>query len=216
MNDKQIDELINKVLREDQTLPEGLSERLEQQIDAWAAAEKKEAIRSSFRRRSLYWLSGAAAVALLTKNILLILFLCCTSICFAQNKLFDKYSEMDNVTSVYISKAMFQMMPKIETNGLNLMNLKGKIEGLQVLTTENNSIKEKMRDDFKKLISKDHQELMRVKDGKTRATFYVKQKGDLISEMIMLADTDNSFNVIQLLGNFTLQDIQEITKEMNK
>ena len=51
-----------------------------------------------------------------TKNILLILFLCCTSICFAQNKLFDKYSEMDNVTSVYISKAMFQMMPKIETN----------------------------------------------------------------------------------------------------
>ena len=137
-----------------------------------------------------------------TKNILLILFLCCTSICFAQNKLFDKYSEMDNVTSVYISKAM--------------LNLKGKIEGLQVLTTENNSIKEKMRDDFKKLISKDHQELMRVKDGKTRATFYVKQKGDLISEMIMLADTDNSFNVIQLLGNFTLQDIQEITKEMNK
>ena len=48
MNDKQIDELINKVLREDQTLPEGLSERLEQQIDAWAAAEKKETIRSIF------------------------------------------------------------------------------------------------------------------------------------------------------------------------
>ena len=69
MNDKQIDELINKVLREDQTLPEGLSERLEQQIDAWAAAEKKETIRSSFRQRSLYWLSGAAAVALLCIGI---------------------------------------------------------------------------------------------------------------------------------------------------
>lgn len=151
-----------------------------------------------------------------TKNILLILFLCCTSICFAQNKLFDKYSEMDNVTSVYISKAMFQMMPNFETNGLNLMNLKGKIEGLQILTTENNSIKETMRNDFKNLIGKDHEELMKVKDGKTRATFYVKQKGDLISELIMLADTDKSFNVIRLSGNFTLQDIQEITKEMNK
>lgn len=69
MNDKQIDELINKVLREDQTLPEGLSERLEQQIDAWAAAEKKETIRSSFHRRSLYWLNGAAAVALLCVGI---------------------------------------------------------------------------------------------------------------------------------------------------
>lgn len=151
-----------------------------------------------------------------TKNILLLLFLCCTSICFAQNKLFDKYSEMDNVTSVSISKAMFQMMPNFETNGLNLMNLKGKIEGLQILTTENNNIKETMRNDFKNLIGKDHEELMKVKDGKTRATFYVKQKGDLISELIMLADTDKSFNVIRLSGNFTLQDIQEITKEMNK
>lgn len=65
MNDKQIDELINKVLREDQTLPEGLSERLEQQIDTWAAAEKKETLRSSFRRRSLYWISGTAAAILL-------------------------------------------------------------------------------------------------------------------------------------------------------
>lgn len=65
MNDKQIDELINKVLREDQTLPEGLSQRLEQQIDAWATAEQKETPRSSFRRRSLYWLSGAVAAILL-------------------------------------------------------------------------------------------------------------------------------------------------------
>lgn len=65
MNDKQIDELINKVLRKDQTLPEGLSERLEQQIDTWAAAEKKETVRSSFRRRSLYWISGTAAAILL-------------------------------------------------------------------------------------------------------------------------------------------------------
>ena len=65
MNDKQIDELINQVLRDDQALPEGLSERLEQQIDAWAAAEKKETMRSSFRRRSLYWFSGAAAAIVL-------------------------------------------------------------------------------------------------------------------------------------------------------
>lgn len=151
-----------------------------------------------------------------TKNILLIFFLCCTSICFAQNKLFDKYSEMDNVTSVYISKKMFQMMPAFDTNGLKLMNMKGKIEGLHVLSTEDNTKKENMRKDFKVLIGKDHEELMRVKDGNTRATFYVKQKGNLISELIMLANTDKSFSVIQLVGNFTLQDIQEITKEMNK
>lgn len=53
MNDKKIDELINKSLQEEQTLPEGLSHRLEERIDAWAATEEKKT-RSLPRRRTLY------------------------------------------------------------------------------------------------------------------------------------------------------------------
>ena len=49
------------------------------------------------------------------KNIFLILFLCCTSLCFAQDKLFEKYADMDNVTSVFISKKMFDMIPNVES-----------------------------------------------------------------------------------------------------
>lgn len=64
MDDKKIDELINKALQEEQALPEGLSRRLEQQIDAWASAEEKKT-RSWTRRRSLYWLSGVVAAILL-------------------------------------------------------------------------------------------------------------------------------------------------------
>ena len=51
------------------------------------------------------------------KNIFLILFLCCTSLCFAQDKLFEKYADMDNVTSVFISKKMFDMIPNVESGG---------------------------------------------------------------------------------------------------
>ena len=39
MDDKKIDELINKALQEDLALPEGLSERLERQIDFLAQEE---------------------------------------------------------------------------------------------------------------------------------------------------------------------------------
>ena len=103
------------------------------------------------------------------KYLYTILLLCCVNICFAQNKLFDKYADMDDVTSVYISKKMFQMMPVMETAGLNLANLKGKIESLQILTTQKADLRERMRGEFKALIGKDHEELMRVKDGKTKA-----------------------------------------------
>ncbi|MDR0843938.1 MAG: DUF4252 domain-containing protein [Tannerella sp.] len=136
----------------------------------------------------------------------------CINTGFAQDKLFDKYSEMDGVTSVYISKAMFQMMPVIQDVGMNLMNMKGKMESLQLVSTEKQDKATLMRKDFTQLINSKHQELMRVRDGKSRVTFYADMKGDQIKDLLMLADTDSTFTVVQLIGNFTLQDIQDITK----
>lgn len=42
MDDKKIDELINKALQEEQALPEGLSRRLEKQIDSLGFHGRKE------------------------------------------------------------------------------------------------------------------------------------------------------------------------------
>ena len=148
-----------------------------------------------------------------TKNILLIICLFCTSVGFAQNSLFDKYADMDDVTSVFISKAMFQMMPAIEQVGVNLMNMKGKIESLQLVSTEKQNKIPQMKKEFSQLVTAQHKELMRIKDGKDRVNFYSDMKGDQIKELIMLAETDSSYTAIQLIGNFTLQDIQDIAKQ---
>ena len=126
-----------------------------------------------------------------TRNSLLVLFLLCSSFCFAQDRLFEKYADQDNVTSVYISKSMFQMMPDdMRTGGLDLGNLKGKINNLQILT--------------------------KVKSDDTRASFFVKQKGEKISELIMLTDSKEDYIVMRLTGDFTLQDIRQIAQEMEK
>ena len=143
------------------------------------------------------------------KNIFLILFLCCTSLCFAQDKLFEKYADMDNVTSVFISKKMFDMIPNVESGGLNLMNL-------QIVTSDKQEVRDQMRKEFSSLISKSHEELMRVKDNDTRASFYIVQNGDLINEMIMLADTDSDYVVIRITGKFTLEDIQDVAKSFSQ
>jgi hypothetical protein len=139
------------------------------------------------------------------------------TISLAQNnssQLFDKYTDTDGVTSVYISKAMFRIMPGIENMGLNLVNMSGKIESLYILTTEKKELIPAMRKEFSQLIKEDHEELMRVRDGSTKATFYANMKGDLVKDLLMLSDTESEFTVIQLLGSFTLQDIQKITKDM--
>lgn len=151
-----------------------------------------------------------------SKNIFLILFLCCTSLCFAQDKLFEKYADMDNVTSVFISKKMFEMIPDIESGNLNLMNLKGKINNLQILTSDKREVRDQMRKEFSSLIGQSHEELMRIKDNDTRAAFYIAQNGEMINEMIMLADTDSEYVIIRLNGNFTLQDIQNVANSFSQ
>ena len=70
MNEKKIEELINKALREESSLPDGLSERLEQKIDLLAKKEMQADRtnnadkRFSFKRRLSYWVGGIAATML--------------------------------------------------------------------------------------------------------------------------------------------------------
>ncbi len=152
-----------------------------------------------------------------TRNSLLVLFLLCSTLSFAQDKLFEKYADKDNVTSVYISKSMFQMMPdNMRAGGLDLGNLKGKIHNLQILTSENKDVKEQMKADFDAVVGKDHELLMKVKSDDTRASFFVKQKGEKISELIMLTDDEEDYVVMRLTGDFTIQDIRQIAEEVEK
>ena len=152
-------------------------------------------------------------------NYIIITLMCliCSTMSFAQNnnsKLFDKYADTDGVTSVYISKAMFKMMPGMQDVGLNLMNMQGKLESLYIVTTERKDLVPQMRKEFSQLIEKSHEELMRVRDGKTKATFYANMNGENVKDLLMIVDDEGDFMVLQLKGNFTLQDIQEITKDV--
>lgn len=154
-----------------------------------------------------------------TKYLLLTICLLISSMMYSQNNtynnLFDKYENEDGVTVVSISKAMFQMMSgNVNTGHVDIKNIVPKIESMLLITSNKIDIKEKMSTDFKSFINKnkDYEELMRVKDGKSHITFNIKKNKDNISELIMLINDEEDFVAIQILGNFTLDDIQEIAK----
>ncbi|MDR1407469.1 MAG: DUF4252 domain-containing protein [Tannerella sp.] len=150
------------------------------------------------------------------KYILLAVWLCIGSLCFGQQKLFDKFAGQDGVTSVYISKAMFEMIPSLGNIGdVNLSHLK-KIEGINILLTEKEDLAGEMRKTFKSLITGNHEELMRIRDDGEDITFHVRKNGADIEELVMLIDKRSQYTVIQILGHFTLQDIQEIAMQNKK
>lgn len=154
------------------------------------------------------------------KNLILTicLLICCTI--SAQNshinQLFNKYENEDDVTVIILSKSLFKMIPgNINTGGVNIKDIVPKIESMKIITTEKKTIKETMYSDFKKIINneKSYEELMRIKDGKDAITFNVRKEGNDIRELIMLINEEDSFVVIQILGNFTIEDLEKITKD---
>jgi hypothetical protein len=148
------------------------------------------------------------------KHVLLIILMCCVSIVSAQNKIIDKFADMDGVTSVFISKSMLQMMPNMKTEGIDIGGVAGKLESILILTSEKAAISKMMKNEIPSFAAnKSYEELMRVKDEGSRVTFYIKRKNNSkIGELVMFVDEHPEFVFIQIKGDMTLQDIQNITK----
>ncbi len=88
MTDKQIDKLIDRALKAEQPLPEGLSRRLEQQIELWVAQEEDKGKRFHLRKQTFYWMGGIAASLLLCVGIFFY-----TTLSNTPNRLADTYTD---------------------------------------------------------------------------------------------------------------------------
>jgi len=154
------------------------------------------------------------------KYLLIIICMMGSSIVYAQSNtfssLFEKYENEDDVTVVSISKAMFNMIPgNISTGSVDIKDILPKIESLLLITSGTNNMKDKMYSDFKTITEKDKnfEQLMRVKDNKSNINFHVRKSRNMIKELILLVSEEKNFVAIQILGNFTVEDIQKITKD---
>ena len=152
------------------------------------------------------------------KYLILIFCLLSNNIINAQTSfksLFDKYENEEDVTIVSISKSMFNMIPgNISKANVDIQNILPKIESLLLITSGKDNVKQKMSLEFKSLIekNKNYEELMRIRDNKSNILFYSKKEGNSIREFIMLINDGADFVAIQILGNFTLEEIQQIAK----
>ena len=139
-----------------------------------------------------------------------------TLFCQAQQSYFDKYADMDGVSSVYISKSMLKMFPDMsgKINGVNIGNLSSRLDHIQILSSDNPSIIEQLRKETKDVNTKNgYEELMRVRDDGDKVTIYFKETKKGKNEFILIADEGNEYSIISIVGDLTLQEIQEMMNE---
>jgi len=74
----------------------------------------------------------------------IILTLCMTMItcitAFAQKALFEKYSETDGISTVYISRNMMRMMGNVKAGNKDISKVAGRLDYLQILSCERPSL----------------------------------------------------------------------------
>lgn len=155
------------------------------------------------------------------KIIFTIVFIFAITIISAQKNPFEKFTDMNGVTSVYISKNMMSLLSKDSNQygGVDVSNFIGKLNSILILTSENKKVSQEMLSLANSRIKDSNYELlMRVKsDDGELVNFFMKGKPDNIQELIMIVDGNDEESVImQFLGNFKLQDVQEMTRNFDK
>jgi len=136
-----------------------------------------------------------------------------TATTFAQKEFIDYFGNADGITSIYISKTMIKLLPKLDAGNMDLKKISQKLESVQILTSENNKASARLRKGCRDLFKRDKYEaLMEVKEsGKDNATIYLRELSKGRNSYVVFAGDESDLSVIVITGTITIEDIQNIT-----
>lgn len=136
----------------------------------------------------------------------------------AQVKAFEKYSDMNGITYVYISKAMLSAisgrlnkMPSMPN--VDAQVLVNKLSAIQLIHAEKNDMRAKLRSDVQGIVKKDKYELlMQVKEDGNKADIY-QNIGPQQSVVAMLVEEKDGVTAVVFSGKFTTEDVMKMVKK---
>ena len=148
------------------------------------------------------------------RTFIITLLITLSSVCsYGQQSFFDKYAEMDGVTSVYITKSILSLFPKgqASVNGVNIGNIASRLDNIQILSADEQPIIDKLRKETSGINSRNgYEELMRVREDGEKTTIYFKDGKKDKKEFVLLVDEKDEFTIISIVGDLSLQEIQGI------
>ncbi len=169
-----------------------------------------------------------------TKKTLIVIIVALLPMLGIAQSLFDKYEDLDNVSSVVVNKSMFNLLSKIDVEvddpeAKDFMDIAKSVNSLKVFTTEDEAVGADMLASVNKYLkSASLEELMRIKDKDANVKFYIKsgKDEDHVSELLMFVTGMKNANVdlngrkietvlLSLTGDIDLNKINTLTKKMN-
>ena len=138
---------------------------------------------------------------------------------FAQSgkSIYQKYSDAEGVSAVYISPAMFRLMggiPDLNAEIGDLSPIIQSLSGLYLISSENPSINAALKADAEAFVQRGHYELlMEAKDSGECVRMYTTGTDETVSGFIMIADEGDEMTFIYLDGKMNREDLDNILAE---
>lgn len=145
---------------------------------------------------------------------------------FAQNgkSIYQKYSDAENVSAVYISPAMFRLIGKLpeitadtEDGKVDLTPVIASLTGMYVIDSHNQSINNALASDVKKFISSGKYELlMEAKENGQTMRMYTLGDEKVVDSFVMLALENDETTFICIDGKMNRKDLEKVLAEQMK
>jgi len=131
----------------------------------------------------------------------------------AQNKIFEKYSDMEDVEYICITKSMLKLMAlggDVNINGVNIKGVSNAVKILLIVNSENEKACKQMKEDFETINSnEDYEMLMMVKNNREKVyTLFNEHSKD--KELIMYIDDQDSQTFIIMTGALTKELVNSL------
>ena len=142
----------------------------------------------------------------------------------AQNykSLYQKYSDDERVTAVYISPAMFKMIGKlpevrIEDNDLDLAPMIKSMTGFYMLQTEDKDLAEKIfKDIFKVVGANNYETLMEVKEKGQRINILSLGDKDILKSLLLTVFDGGESMFIGIDGLMKREEVEDAVSTVGK
>ena len=140
---------------------------------------------------------------------------------FAQDgkSIYQKYSDSENISAVYVSPAMFKMigkLPDIELNDgeVNFYPIIKSLTGLYIINSENTGINAQLYADVEKFIKSGKYELlMEAKDSGQTVRMYTVGNDVTVNSFVMIAKDGGETTFICIDGNMNRSDLEKLLAE---
>ena len=129
--------------------------------------------------------------------------------------LFKEFKDKNNVECINIPKVMLSMAPAVmkKEKGSDLIK---KIDHIRILSIENNdALCKEFKARAANLNKKGYETMVNSNEDNEKTLILVKTKGDVISEMVILALEPSECSLIQLKGKFSSNDINGLQTSFN-